>query len=223
MDSVEAMNTAYPISAVRLVHPLPDPKTGQVCDVIIRELKPIGITHDKPTRRVSFGRFVPGLNVRIPWPEVAPKPREEHPIDTKRIDLEVRTFVPTLLRPPIPEAVLDELRGRYSKFRTRHTPEYVAKKEAEEAEKQARKKSAKEMLLPVQEYNRKMREQRRALGQPELTNEMLAKIGEVIARNKQRRAQGVSVAADNVQKAVAQLSIEDGAAKTPKDQPRASV
>jgi large subunit ribosomal protein L24 len=177
--------------------------------------------HDRPTRRVSFARIVPGLNARIPWPENAPVEHEEYEADTKRIDLEDRTYVPTLLRPPMPEVVLDELRNRYSKFRTRHTPEYIAKKEAEEAEKQARKQSAKTMLLPVQEYNRKLREQRRALGQPVLTEEMLAKIGEVMARNAERRAQGVNTAVDNVQKAVEQLSMEDNVTTTTtEDQPR---
>lgn len=218
------MKQAFPISSVRLVHPLPDPATGTVRDVIIRELKPIRITHDRPTRKVFFSRLVPGLNVQIPWPKTPPTIREEYPGDTLRLDVEERTFVPTLLRPPMPETVIDELRNKYSKFRTRHTPEYIAKVEAREAEKKARRKGARaeEMLLPLQEYNRKMRELRRQRGKPELTEEMLEKIGEVIAKNKLLRSQGAlpppttqaAEEVDKVQKAVEQLSLGGDAQTT---------
>lgn len=130
---------------------------------------------------------MPGQNIKIPWPKLEPKEKPEYAGDTLRIDMEERTFVPTLLRPPMPEQVIDELRNRYSKFRTRHTAEYIAEKEAEEAEKKARKKAADAMLLPIQEYNRRMRELRRARGQPVLTEGMLEKIGQIIAQNLARR------------------------------------
>lgn len=210
---VQQVKSVVPVSAVRLVHPITDPETGVTRDAIIRELKPIGITHDRPTRKVVWARFVPGLNLRIPWPKVPPKTYEDHPVDTLRLEVEERTFVPTLLRPPMPEAVIDELRNKYSKFRTRHTPEYITKIEVEEAEKKARRQSGETMLLPVQEYNRKMRELRRERGKPELTTEMLEKIGEVIAKNRLRRAgaQAETTAADTevgkIQSAVEQLSI----------------
>jgi large subunit ribosomal protein L24 len=234
---VQQIKAVVPVSSVRLVHPLPDPKTGVTRDVIIRELRPVGITHDRPTRKVFFSRIVPGLNVRIPWPKQQPRVYEDYPVDTLRLNVEERTFVPTLLRPPMPESVIDELRNKYSKFRTRHTPEYIAKIEAQEAEKKARRKGARadEMLLPVQEYNRKMRELRRQRGQPELTEEMLEKIGEVIARNKMARLSGQSAApaisapapaeaeVDQVQKAVEELSLGgDTQGTTPSgDQPKA--
>ncbi|KAL2126045.1 hypothetical protein VTI74DRAFT_1866 [Chaetomium olivicolor] len=231
---VQQTKAVFPISSIRLVHPLEDPETGVVRDVIIRELKPVGMTHDRPTRKVFFSRIVPGLNVRIPWPKVKPTEHQDHPVDTLRLDVEERTFVPTLLRPPMPESVLDELRNKYSKFRTRHTPEYVAKIEAQEAEKKARRKGARadEMLLPVQEYNRKMRELRRERGKPELSEEMLEKIGEIIARNRAARQQGgVQAAAaptpeaeeasvDKVRKAVEELSV-GGDATTGGEQPTA--
>ncbi|KAK3371699.1 hypothetical protein B0T24DRAFT_630131 [Lasiosphaeria ovina] len=224
---VQVMQGVIPISAVRLVHPLKDPATGKWRDVVIRELKPVSIKHDRPTRSTSFARLVPGLNVRIPWPKVVRPTFEDHPVDTLRIDVEERTFVPTLLRPPIPETVIDELRNRYSIFRTRHTPEYIAKKEAEEAEKKARKKSPDSMLTPVQELNRQLRAQRRERGQPQLTDEMLEKIGQVMARNLERpttfaaaRAAGV-VRSDKrlsaLQAAVEQISLEP--AQGPTDHP----
>ncbi|KAK4102659.1 hypothetical protein N658DRAFT_515309 [Parathielavia hyrcaniae] len=227
--SVQQIKGRIPISAIRLVHPLTDPVTGVTRDVIIRELKPVGITHDRPTRKVFFGRMVPGPNVRIPWPKRAPREWPDHPVDTLRLEVEERTFVPTLLRPPVPEKVLDELRNKYSKFRTRHTPEYVAEVEARETEKKARQKGARagEMLLPVQEYNRKMREVRRQRGQPVLSEEMLERIGDVIASNKMARSQGSAAPAaeaevDKVQKAVEELSIgRDEQATTDGEPPRA--
>lgn len=180
-----------PVSAVRLVHPLPHPQTGKVRDVIIRELKATNIIFDRPTREVTFDRLVPGENVTIPWPKEEPVVHPDNEVDTLRIDVEQRTFVPTLLRPPMPESIIDELRNRYSIFRTRHTPEYIAEKEAEEAAKKAKKKSVESMMTPVQEFNRRQREMRRARGQPELTPEMLEKIGEVIAKNLERRSGAV--------------------------------
>ncbi|KAK1750023.1 hypothetical protein QBC47DRAFT_128565 [Echria macrotheca] len=231
MDPVEPYQVPIPISSVRLVHPIQDPTTGTFRDVIIRELKPASIRRDRPTRDVSFKRVVPGENIEIPWPSKPEPDYVAHPVDTLRIDVDERTFVPTLLRPPMPEVVLDELRNRYSKFRTRHTEEYIAQKEAEEAEKKARSQSARSMLLPVQELNRKLRAERRALGQPVLTEEMLARIGEVMARNAEARAKGKTVAqleemqrlprgVDEVQSAVEQLSLREDESSTPEDQPR---
>jgi len=213
---VQQIKAALPISAIRLVYPLADPKTGVVRDVIIRELKPIGITRDRPTRETFFQRVVPGLNVEIPWPEEPPSTDIDQPGDTLRIDVEERSFVPTLLRPPMPATVIDELRGKYSKFRTRHTPEYVAQVEARETEKKLRLKGARgdEMLLPIKEFNRQMRAKRRERGPPQLTDEMLEKIGEVIARNKVFMPVGQAAKAapadegvETVQKAVEELSL----------------
>ncbi|TLD21106.1 hypothetical protein PspLS_09040 [Pyricularia sp. CBS 133598] len=181
---VIAMPSAMPVSAVRLVHPIPDPKTGEIKDVIIKNLVAGGFYHDRPTRKSSWYRMVPGLNMKIPWPKKPPTAREDHPADTLRIDVENKTWVPTLTVPPMPESVIDELRGKYSRFRTRHTEEYLAKKQAEIDAKKARNKMGESMLTPLQEYNKKQREIRAAQPAPELTDEMLAKIGEIMARNR---------------------------------------
>ena len=204
---VEPWEAPIPISSVRLVHPLRDPATGSVRDVIVRELRPFNRDFDRPTREWTFDRVIPGENVVIPWPAKEKPKKETHPNDTLWADVDERTFVPTLLSPPMPETVLDELRCRYSRFRTRHTPEYVAKREAMAAAKDARKRSVDEMLLPVQEFNRKRREERRALGQPELTEEMLARIGEVMEKNARLRKEGKTP--ESIQEAVAQMSIQD--------------
>ncbi|KAL2265694.1 hypothetical protein VTJ83DRAFT_6794 [Remersonia thermophila] len=184
---VQVTKGVVPVSAVRMVHPITDRATGVTRDVIIRELQPVDFRVDERNYKKYFARMVPGINVRIPWPKVVKAEPEEYAADTLRIDVEERTFVPTLLRPPVPESVIDELRNKYSKFRTRHTPEYIEEVKQREAEKRADKSgppgAKASMLLPVQELNIQLRKERKQRGQPELTEEMLAKIGEIIARN----------------------------------------
>lgn len=175
---------AIPISAVRLVHPLTDPETGITRDVIVRNLTAGPVKWHRQSGWRAWTRYITGMNVAIPWPERPARDRKDHPADTKRVDVEEPTFVPSLLAPPVPESLINELRNRFSKFRTRHEAEYVERKEAEAAEKQARHRESQTMLTPLQEYNRQQRELRRARGQPMLSEEMLAKIGQVIAQNK---------------------------------------
>ncbi|KAK7748037.1 hypothetical protein SLS53_001289 [Cytospora paraplurivora] len=191
-----------PFQAIRLVYPLKDPATGKVRDVLINELVARNYYKDKVTGRESWSRVVPGLNIEIPWPKAFEDAQrqdmegtfDDHECDTLRIDVEEKSFVPTLLRPPMPSEVIDELRNRYSKFRTRHEPAYIAKKEAEELEKVARRKMLKTMRTPLQELNAKIKEEKKARGQPELSEDMLAKIGEVMARNRARTLAGAGIA-----------------------------
>ncbi|KAI1340099.1 hypothetical protein F5Y15DRAFT_63937 [Xylariaceae sp. FL0016] len=191
-----AMNLELPIpiSGVRLVHPIKDPETNLTRDVIINQLITKQLIHDRVTGKKQWQRIVPGLNVSIPWPvKNKPKPKE-YKADTLRIDAEDRTFVPTLLRPPMPEAVVDELRNKYSRFRTRHTPEYLEKLEAPEREKAARAALMESMRTPLQELHRAERASKKKKGKPRLSLEMLEKIGEVIAKNRERSLNAAGVA-----------------------------
>ncbi|KAI0113764.1 hypothetical protein GGR51DRAFT_546952 [Nemania sp. FL0031] len=183
-----------PISAVRLVHPITDPATGTTRDVIINQLVHSGLVTDRVTGKRRWQRVVPGLNISIPWPVKEEPDTPVHKADTLRIDVEEKTFVPTLLRPPMPEAIIDELRGKYSRFRTRHEPEYIARLEAQEQAKKDRAKLMESMRTPLQEFHRAERENKKRKGKPRLTLEMLEKIGEVMARNRERtlNAAGVS-------------------------------
>lgn len=177
-----------PISAVRLVHPVTDPATGITRDVIIRQLAHANVRRDRLTKTTEWDRYVPGLNTIIPWPEKTDPEEVETKADTTRADAQEATFVPTLLRPPMPEALVHELRNRYSRFRTRHESWYLEKKTAEaNAEKDA-KKGAETMLTPQDEFNRQRKEERRARGQPVLTTEMLEKLGAHMAKNKAKLA-----------------------------------
>ncbi|PNH75524.1 hypothetical protein VD0001_g2014 [Verticillium dahliae] len=173
-----------PISAIRLVHPLTDPVTGITRDVIVRSLTAGPVKRHRATGWKAWTRYITGLNVAVPWPEREVVERVDHPADTLRAAVEEPTFVPSLLACPLPDTLIDELRNKYSKFRTRHELEYVQRKEAEASEKKAGRATAASMLTPLQEFNRQQRDARRARGQPMLTEEMLEKVGQVIARNK---------------------------------------
>lgn len=179
-----------------------DPKSGQVRDVIINELKPFNIVRDKPTKRVTWHRVVPGLNIEIPWPQAFEDAErreleqvlDEHECDTLRADVEDRTFVPSLLSPGMPTEIIDELRNKYSKFRTRHEPEYIARKEEEAAVKTTNQLKLLTMQTPLQEFNAAIRAERKALGEPVLSDAMLEKIGELMFRAQQAK-NGVEVEA----------------------------
>ncbi|KAH9908113.1 hypothetical protein F4778DRAFT_777475 [Xylariomycetidae sp. FL2044] len=181
-----AVEMSLPISAIRLVHPVRDEATGVTRDVIINQLVHANVVYDRQTGKKRWSRIVPGLNLEIPWPRKPEPEYKEYSSDTVRIDAEARTFVPTLLRPPMPETVIDELRGRYSRFRTRHEPEYLARLEAEEQAKKDRARLMDSMRTPLQEFHRAERASKKKKGKPRLTVEMLEKIGEVIARNRER-------------------------------------
>ncbi|KAK7921134.1 KOW domain-containing protein domain-containing protein [Apiospora marii] len=186
-----------PISGIRLVHPVFDPKTGVTRDVIINQLVHRRFAHDRVLGKTEWTRVVPGLNISIPWPKAEDKDLPDHKVDTLRIDVEDRTFVPTLLRPPMPETVVDELRNKYSKFRTRHEPEYIQRLEEEAQAKKDRVHLMDSMRSPLQELHRSERERKKKHGKPRLSLEMLEEIGKVIAKNRERtlQAAGVSDAA----------------------------
>lgn len=193
------MEIPIPISGIRLVHPIKDPATGVTRDVIINQLVHSGMIHDRVSGKRRWSRVVPGLNISIPWPKKEEPEIKDYSCDTLRIDVEEKTFVPTLLRPPMPETVIDELRNKYSRFRTRHDPEYIARLEAEEKAKEERKKLMESMRTPLQELHRVERANKKKKGKPRLTLEMLEKIGEVMARNleKTRNAQALPEASSS--------------------------
>lgn len=181
---IRSIERPISLSQVKLVVALPDEATGTVRDVIVRDIVNGPISFDRHTGRKRWHRYIAGLNTQIPWPKSQPKTHNDHDCDTLRMDVETRTFVPTLLKPPMPGGVIDELRNKYSIFRTRHEESYILKKVAEEEQKEAKKRSVKEMLTPVNEINKKLRKERKAKGKGVLTPDMLAKIGEVIAQKK---------------------------------------
>ncbi|TQW00003.1 hypothetical protein V2A60_005416 [Cordyceps javanica] len=179
------------VDSVRLVYPLPDPVTGVTKDTIIRQLKAVPPRMESPNMTIErwrygnkWDRIVPSLNRIIPWPETLAPQFEMAASDTARDQVEERTFYYSLTAPPMPEGVIDELRNKYSKFRTRHEDWYVAAKESELQDKESRSKTVRAMQTPLEEFNEMQRAIRDAAGEPELSEDMLAKIGEVMAKSK---------------------------------------
>ncbi|TKA62263.1 hypothetical protein B0A49_10408 [Cryomyces minteri] len=189
-----------PLALVRLVYALPDPKTSIPRDVIVENIERRNVFRDKYTKETVFDRVIPGLEVSIPWPTKVKPEDVDHPSDTLRITVEEQTWTPTLLRPPMPPSVIDELRNKYSAFRDRHDEEYIAKKMAEDEEAKAAKQTAKMMRTPLKELHAKRREEFRK-GSAEgarpkkITQDMLARIGEVIVAKSMCGLSGVATTA----------------------------
>ena len=188
---IQALPLPISIDAIRLVYPVTDPTTGVTRDRIIRQLKAIppnmqseNMTLDRWEHGNKWDRVVPGINVVIPWPEVKVPDFVTHDADTPRETVEDRSFYYNLLTPPVPSPVLDELRNKYSRFRTRHEPWYIAKKEAEAAAKKRGHEMLVAMQTPGDEFGAHRKAAKAAKGEPELSEEMLEKLGQIIAQTK---------------------------------------
>ncbi|OJD31003.1 kow motif domain protein [Diplodia corticola] len=168
---------------VRLVWALPDKKTGKKRDVIISEVVRKRTNTDKDGN-IIYTRFVPGTDITIPFPKYETPPPSDQPADTLRILSEEQTFVPTLLRPPMPPSVIDELRNKYSYFRDRHDPEWVKKKLAEDEAEKQKDLLSKKMITPLKEMHARQRRENRAKGRQPLPEEALVRIGEMVAAHK---------------------------------------
>lgn len=187
---IQTTEAPLDLASVRLVTPLADPISGTKRDVIVNELT---LT---PTGQRYISNFISpdtGKPHYIPWPPKEKPEFKDNDVDTLRIDVEQVTWTPTLLRAPFPSGVIDELRNKYSKFRTRHEDSYIEMKEAID-EKQKRRDqemewsggTPKEMLTPVQELNRQRRMERKGVEGDKLTEEVLAGIGEMMVRKGKR-------------------------------------
>lgn len=189
-----------PLSSVRLVFPLPTPE-GRKVDTIISALS------IAPNGHRTIANYVDpedGKPFYLPYPKPAPPEHQDHPSDTLRIKVEEETWVPSLLRQPMPENVIDELRNKYSKFRTRHDDAYIAKKMQEEAEAAWKKGKAGvgfggmdvRMMTPGMEKRWREAMERKARKEPELSEDILGRIGEVMMRNGYRLEEKEEKAAD---------------------------
>jgi large subunit ribosomal protein L24 len=193
-ENVEARTSrAFPVlyEDIRLVYPLPNEETGVLQDVIIDRLERVNEQWDAVKRVWDKGeRSIPGTNTLIPWPESIAPEETDHEDDTLRISVEEETFRPHLMFPPMPTSVIDELRSKYSKFRTRHDLEFVQKMEAIDAREEKRKGLIKTVRTPLQELA-DMRAKQKAAAERQLTDEQLAKIGEVISAERVKAMQGL--------------------------------
>ena len=99
-----------------------------------------------------FSRYVSGLDISIPWPQETEPHVEPSELDTRATAVSDVSWVPSLDHAPFPPSVLDELRNKYSRFRTRHDPEYVKEKVLEEYRQEYLKSQS--LLTPKGEHVR---------------------------------------------------------------------
>jgi large subunit ribosomal protein L24 len=186
-----SMSMPIAIESVKLVYPLPNEVTGVPQDVVIDRLERVNEQWDAVKRVWDKGeRAIPGTSTLIPWPETFDTEEPDHEDDTLRISVEEETFRPHLMFPPMPTSVIDELRSKYSKFRTRHDYEFVQKMEAIDAREEKRAGLIKTVRTPLQELA-DMRAKQKAAAERQLTAEQLAKIGEVISSERVKFMRGL--------------------------------
>ncbi|PGH04085.1 hypothetical protein AJ79_07185 [Helicocarpus griseus UAMH5409] len=124
----------YSFNDVRLVVPLSNDHTGKLEDVVVKHMyggEPF-LEHGYGVETPRHTRYISGLDVEIPWPNPTAPDYEDQPVDTLRLQVEERSHIPYLNDYPFPSSVIDELRNKFSKFRTRHDPEWAAMKEEED-------------------------------------------------------------------------------------------
>lgn len=167
---------------VRLVVPTVDPVTKELRDTVVANVAMSKIFHDKILKEKRWIRYIKGTSIEIPWPKKEEPEQFDQDCDTRIMHVENDTFVPTLLEAPIPLEIVDEIRNKFSRFRTRHEPEYVAKVEAALGYKERLAREA--IKTPLQLLNKKLREEKKAQGKPELTSEILEQLGRAMAKNK---------------------------------------
>lgn len=185
---IRTMEAPIPLSDVRLVYPLRHAETGAIRDIVIKELKR---TPKSEQKQGLDGRYVADTDPKlyIPFPEKEEDEALEHEIDTLRIEVEEKTWTPTLTRPPMPPSVIDELRNKYSVFRDRHDEGWVKAREKSAAKREKETIEREEMMLtPLEELRRLKKLERSRVREEPLSSEILMRIGELMAQNKARLA-----------------------------------
>lgn len=141
-QSADTQPQAFPVpfDDIRHVIPLEDTETGKLQNVLVQHAYAAGPYHERAphSKLPRYSRYVAGLDIEIPWPLEDEPIITEGEMDTPRMEVENSTFAATLAQPPMPSTVIDELRNKYSKFRTRHDPEYLRAKMMEDYEKEYR-------------------------------------------------------------------------------------
>ena len=119
---------------VRLVVTISDEETGRQKDVIAEHVHggPPILHREWGSPAPRHTRYISGLDTEIPWPTTPHDEAQDHDVDTLRVEVETRSWTPSLLERPFPPSVIDELRNKFSKYRTRHDPNWVLQKERED-------------------------------------------------------------------------------------------
>ncbi|KAJ5367378.1 hypothetical protein N7541_001319 [Penicillium brevicompactum] len=141
-SNIDTQPQSFPVSFddIRHIIKLEDTETGEMQQVMVKHAYAAGPYHERSpeSKNPRYTRYVSGLDIEIPWPVEEEPTIADGDMDTSRMEVEASTFVASLAEPPMPSTVIDELRNKYSKFRTRHDPEYLREKMTEDYQKQYR-------------------------------------------------------------------------------------
>lgn len=185
-NSINARPMFIPFQNVKLVYPIPDAKSGVPKDTIIERMEPVGREWDRHKREWTEGqRLISGTDTVIPWPVEVEGEWDTYENDTTVDLIDAVTFSPTLLKAPMPLSVIDELRGKYSRFRTRYDWETKEKVTAKADKEEHRKELIKTMRTPLQQLA-ELRAQQKKAKERDLTTDQLARIGEIMAQSQSR-------------------------------------
>lgn len=176
------MNRPIPIDDVRLVfrHKEKDPATGRVIrdrDVLVHSIQGDGpyLQREPGSPLPRHTRYIAGSNTEIPWPEVEIHHMGAFPGDTRRLELERRTYTPSVQHDPLPHSsILDELRPKYRIDRMGHEYDYVARKIVEDA--RSKWYEDRGIHTPAMELLQKMREESNLRAKQRQTAEVAIKV-----------------------------------------------
>lgn len=156
-EDVVLQEMPIPFDDIRLVIALE--VEGNTRDCLVRHAYggPPYLDRGPHSKLPRYTRYISGEDVEIPWPrDDEPRAAKDGEFDTLRYQVDFPTWVPSLHKSPFPSSVLDELRGKYSRFRARHEPEFVEQKKLEDYKSEFLK--SRTLLTPMGELMLKKKE-----------------------------------------------------------------
>jgi large subunit ribosomal protein L24 len=159
-------NMPVSIDDVRLVVTLED--EGRQYEVIAKHVyggRPFLQRSNAQTPKHT--RYIAGENIPIPWPDEGRVDNmQDEEGDTSRKEVEHETWTPSIERPPFNPFILDELRNKFSKYRSRHDPMWLENRKLEDLREEYLK--SRTLLTPAGEHRAKIAKQKEAIRQSKL-------------------------------------------------------
>ncbi|KAE8350036.1 hypothetical protein BDV28DRAFT_139911 [Aspergillus coremiiformis] len=136
--NVSSVALPIPMDDVRLVIAVKSPRDGKTRDNLVEHVYAGGpiLEREPGSETPRHTRYVAGTHIEIPWPSAEEQNLKDEDWDTLRMEVETPTWTPSLHYAPFPPSVLDEVRNKFSKYRTRHDPEWVEAKMLEDYRKE---------------------------------------------------------------------------------------
>ncbi|KAF2467046.1 uncharacterized protein BDR25DRAFT_267852 [Lindgomyces ingoldianus] len=188
-----------PFQDLKLVYKWENPRNGREEDIVVDSIrleKRVEWDEDGNSREIvdpytgkpRYDRYIAGTDIRIELTDEQMKKEEDPDYRSYECDTTIdiiegpdsQTFNVPLVHPPMPYSVIDELRNKYGKTRTRHDPEFIEKIEAMERMEQEKKKLPEHMKTPMQVLREMKFAEKAAQPAPTLTPEMLERIGQIM-------------------------------------------